>query len=220
LFSAYQVFNYSNEIYYNCFIDVNANGTKECLIPFTADLMDENNNKITNKTGAIKLIFEGPLEELKPNPDYIAPTQDGPSPSNYLQIAKIITPTFTRTGCELQIDEPCEVPDGYSFCGQCSYSRTSLQELPNRGKCWTCPSGTSCSGGNDNTHCGEVSCVSYSQNTNTPRINQQNYFASCSNCQKGSYRNYYYNGPDYYTCNYYSRTCDQSQCANKITNCQ
>jgi len=221
-FPPYYLWDYNNETYYACFTygQETSTGTKNCLIPFTADLMDENLNKITTSTGAIKLTFEGSLEELKDNPDYIPPTQDGPAPKNFQQLTKIITPTFTRTGCELQIDEPCEVPEGYSFCGRCSYSIISFDQLSYRGQCAVCSPGTSCSNGNDNNNlCAEVSCISNTQNNKHIGITQKNYFTSCSNCQTGQYRSYNYNGPDYYTCSYYYRICAQSQCADKRTNC-
>lgn len=221
-FPSYYLWTYNNETYYNCFTYGTSYGdssTKECLIPFTADLMDESNNKITNETGAIRLTFEGVLEELKPNPDYIQPTQDGVGLKNYQQVTKIITSTFTRTGCELQIDRSCEVPEGSSFCGQCSYSTINPDELSYRGQCATCPSGTYCSGGSGSKYCTKFNCVSNTQNINTVGTNPQNYFVSCSNCQTGSYRSYNYNSPDYYNCNYYSRLCTQNRCLDKRTNC-
>ena len=220
-FPSYYLWSYNNETYYSCFTygQETSTVTKECLIPFTADLMDENDNKITASNGAIKLTFEGPLEALKDNPDYIQPTQDGPAPKNYQELTKLITPTFTRAGCELQIDEPCEVPEGYSFCGQCSYSTISTDQLSYRGQCAICPQGTSCSNGNNNNNlCAEVSCIS--NTNNIIGTNQQNYFVSCSNCQTGAYRSYNYNSQDYDNCNYYYRLCAQSQCLDMRTNCR
>lgn len=195
-----------------CFI--NSGDTHYCIMPMTANIAGE------EKEGAIKLTFTGPVADLQTNPNAGSPCptgQDCAVPKNWVSTSKLATPTYTRTGCEIDLQEDCPQKDGYVLCGQCEYSDfwNQAMQVSNLGQCRYCESGTSCYW--SVSLCGTVNCLTSNGGGSNP-VNQGKYLTSCSGCQTGQ-RSYYYYGYDWYTCNYYYQLCAANSCTDKRTNC-
>ena len=102
------------------------------------------------------------------------------------------TPTFNRTGCELDIDQPCPPVSGAVLCGQCSFASsmdviTSDQSHPspgkyvgNLGQCRYCPDGTTCSESGGYSICGDLACSGP-----RPPPSSEPFSIGCSSCPDG-----------------------------------
>lgn len=203
---------YSGEKYItNCWKDVG--DVHHCIIPVAIDLGDGNGEQ----DGAIKLAFEGAL--VPRQTDSTSPCAGGgdcPVPKCYPYCDSQPVSTYTRTSCEVDIQQPCPEQEGSVLCGQCEYKDfwSDGTDIANLGQCRYCPEGTACS--YSVSICGSFSCVSGTRTTEP--ANLQKYFTICSGCQSGQ-RTYYYNGYDYETCNYYYNLCLDNDCTDKLTNC-
>jgi len=202
---------------FNCWKDVGQ--THYCIIPMTVNLGNG------DQEGAIKLTFEGslaPLQRDTDDPCGPPPHGDCPVPTCYPYCNPQPAPTYTRTGCEVDIQQPCQQQAGQVLCSQqCEYKHfwNDGTIVSNLGKCMYCPSGTACNWGSTGI-CSGYQCVASGGSSGGGSGNAvTSYFASCSNCQYGQ-RTINYNGYSYATCNYYYNLCVENDCADIRTNCR
>lgn len=206
------------------------------VIPFTAKLADDNGN-IATEAGGIKLTFEGPLQPLIFKSKTASSGRPGTVMQGFWNSADTsrdqcrywidtcewgVVPTFSRTGCKVDLEKSCPDKEGYKLCGQCHFSdfygdiAADWRVVSNLGQCRYCQSGTTCNWGSSGICAIGFSCISSGGGGGG---GDTTYYVSCSQCRTTP-PTYSYRGGSYEWCNYYYNECVASGCGRILDNCR
>ncbi len=150
------------------------------------------------------------------------PTADHtpPAPADNKPGPRINTPTFNRTGCEVNFDPTCKPHPNQTLCGQCSYGsvlsvitydqwHTDPSGHANNlgGSCQYCPSGDTCQPKDAYGNCGGMVCLK-------PTVPSAfAYWVGCTDCASGGVVSW--RGDSQPTCAGEWQQCYLRGCSNK-----